>query len=56
MTTQDDAAAEPGPRRSEPALRDYIAAIALIALIGILALVLVGCQTERILSNVSGPV
>jgi hypothetical protein len=44
------------PGRTEPALRDYLAAIALIVVVGGLALVLLGCQTSRILSNVSGPI
>jgi len=52
----NDATEGPSLRHTGPALRDYVAAIALIALVGGLALVLLGCQTSRILSAVSGSV
>ena len=54
--TQVRATDEPRPRRREPAFRAYIAAIALIALVGGLALVLLGCQTQTVLSAVSGSI
>jgi len=44
------------PGRREPALREYLAAVAVISLAGGLALALLGCQTSIVLSNVSGSI
>jgi len=56
VPSPDESTSRSQPGRTEPALRDFLAAIVRIVVVGGLALVLLRRQTSRILSNVSGPI